>query len=125
MGKKTKQIIPIAKSGYYGYDKLDGKDTRAIQWKKERKERGFDSSELWSLGDTIVNFSIPRIKAYMEHEKDTSANYDESEQEYLDLIEGLELFVRNNGSRLWNDAEKEKVEKSLNDFGNFLPSMWN
>ena len=126
MKKKIKPIAVITKAGYYGHDKLDGKDNRSAQWKKERLLMGFDSSELWSLGDTIINFSLPRIKAFIEHEKETSPDYyKDSEKDYLDLIEGLELFVRNNGDRLWNEEEKKKVNKALSDFGEFLPGFWN
>jgi len=116
--------VLLAKSGYYGLDKLDGKDDRSVKWKKERKELGMDETEMWSLGDTIIKFSLPRIKWMMEIEEDTNSNFEDIRQDYLDLIEGLELFVRNNGNRIWDDEETLKVEKALELFGKMLPGMW-
>jgi len=99
----------ITKAGYYGHD--DGKDSRSKQWKKERKTRGFDDTELWSLGDTIVEFILPRLKAF-------------DDKDYVELIEGLELFIRDNGIRLWNTEEEAKVNKALKELGESLPGMW-
>ena len=116
--------MKITKTGYYGHDKLDGKDDRSDKWKEQRKKDGFDSSELWSLGDTIVNFSLPRIKRMMEIEKETNLDFKDIEKDYLKLIEGLELFVRNEGDRIWNQKETAKVNKALKNFGILLPIMW-
>ena len=40
-------------------------------FKKQRKERGFDDSETWSLTDTVANFIIPRLERYEEIAKET------------------------------------------------------
>ena len=116
--------IKITPTGYYGYDQLDGVDDRSEAWKEQREVYGFDTTELWSLGDTIINFSLPRIKKFIEIEKETNINFYEYEEEYLTLIEGLELFVRNDGSRLFTKEEEEKVNEALNKFGGMLPDMW-
>lgn len=109
--------MKIVKTGYYGLDELDGKDSRSEDWKKQRKERGFDSSELWSLGDTIVKFSLPRIKEMQRIESEVNADYNA-------LIEGLEIFIRSNGNRIFTNKEEKKVQKALDLFGKMLPGMW-
>ncbi len=37
-------------------------DKREVSYSEQRKERGFDDSETWSLSDTIANFIIPRLE---------------------------------------------------------------
>ena len=117
-------MTKIVKTGYYGLDDLDGMDTRSKDWKNQRETFGFDDTELWSLGDTIVNFSLPRIREMMKIESETNANFHKIENDYLKLIEGLELFVRNNGSRIFTKKEKKKVDKALVIFSKMLPRMW-
>jgi hypothetical protein len=41
-------------------------DERNKLYKKQRQQRGFDDSELWSLNDTIASFIIPRLKEFRE-----------------------------------------------------------
>jgi hypothetical protein len=33
-------------------------------WRKQRKKRGFDDTELWNLHDTFYEFMIPRLEAF-------------------------------------------------------------
>jgi len=119
--------MKIIKTGYYGLDNLDGKDNRSEEWKKQRSELGFDTTELWSLGDTIINFSLPRMKRLFEIEKEINVETEDMKEYYKSyekVIEGLEIFVRNNGARQFNDEETIKVDYALKEFGNMLPSMW-
>jgi len=37
---------------------------RQITFFIQRRKRGFDDSELWSLDDTIIRFTLPRLKAF-------------------------------------------------------------
>ncbi len=41
-------------------------DQRRYLWSKQRKERGFDDRELWSLDHTIAKFVLPRLVAFKE-----------------------------------------------------------
>ncbi|MCQ2210231.1 MAG: hypothetical protein MJZ34_08065 [Paludibacteraceae bacterium] len=41
-------------------------DDRFDVWKKQRIERGFDDTELWNLYATIMQFTIPRLKAFRD-----------------------------------------------------------
>ena len=108
--------MKIALRGYYGYDEMNGSDDREEIWKEQREKFGFDDTETYSLGDTIVEFSLPRLKRFMEIEKETNSDWDK--------VEGLELFIRNNGNRIWTDEESKKVDNALKSFGEMLPGMW-
>ena len=41
-------------------------DDRWELYRKQRLERGFDNTELWSLDHTIIKFCYPRMKAFRE-----------------------------------------------------------
>lgn len=40
---------------------------RELEFKKQRKKRGFDDTELWALDWTIAKFVYPRIKAFRKN----------------------------------------------------------
>ena len=116
--------MKLALCGYYGYDEMNGSDSREDIWKEQREKFGFDDTETYSLGDTIVEFSLPRLKRFMEIEKETNSDWDKVEKYYTELVEGLELFIRNDGNRMWTDEESKKVDNALKSFGEMLPGMW-
>ena len=45
---------------------IDKNDDRWEEYVKQRKERGFDNSELWCLDTTIAKFILPRLEAFHE-----------------------------------------------------------
>ena len=50
---------------YYGYAYSVGAvDKRFPKWKKQRKKRGFDDTETWSLDVTICKYLVPRLKRF-------------------------------------------------------------
>ena len=80
---------------YFGHNKNDGRDNREEKWNKEMKERGFDETELWSLGDTIVEYSLWIF----------SENKFESK-----IVNGLKIFVRDSGIRNFSEDDKKIVD---------------
>ena len=124
MSEKEEKQTPIVKTGYYGLDDLDGGDTRSDSWKEERRTRGFDETEMWSLGGVIIRFSLPRIKRMYEIETEMHALTKKDHKRYKQLIEGLELFVRDDESWIFSSEERKKVNKALKLFGPMIQSMW-
>jgi len=41
-------------------------DSRRYTWYRQRKKRGFDDRELWSLDHTIAKFVLPRLLIFKE-----------------------------------------------------------
>ena len=99
-------------------------DAREEQFSKQRIERGFDDSETWSFRDTAANFMIPRLKRYQEIANDFLARDEELVKDVDDVIEALELIVRDDGICIWNDEEKVKVEEGLMKFPEVFMSLW-
>lgn len=63
MSKFTKDLdkhsLSLAKS-------LPKDDVRHRKFRKQRKKRGFDDTETWSLDTTFAQFMAPRLKRYIE-----------------------------------------------------------
>ena len=104
----------------------------------QRKTRGFDDSDLWSLDNTIMKFVLPRLKAFrdkgthgfpvaMYEELDPTFNWpdfdSEKEQELCDkaaakwdeiineMVWAIEQYVENDGL-FWNETTKS-IDKEL------------
>lgn len=113
---------------YYGhaYDLLKT-DDRLEKYKQQRKERGFDDTELWSLDSTIIDFVAPRLERLLEIRQNV---FDLSEPHSQETLKELQ-FV----SQVFNDIVNEKidyyslkdnkiVEKALKLFAKNFMTMW-
>jgi len=58
---------------------VDDQDARWEKYAKQRKERGFDDSELWNLDCSIAKFILPRLERYQEIKCAHPANLTEEE----------------------------------------------
>lgn len=103
---------------------IDENDSRWEEYKKQRIERGFDDSELWSLDVTISKFILPRLKAF----RDTAGGYPSSmTEEYwkqtLDhMIECFELHAECKVS--YTDEEEKNIEDGLKLFVEYFGHLW-
>lgn len=102
-------------------------------WKAQRDERGFDDTELWNLDSTVVDFVLPRLKAYREQTEVFPVKYsdlDEWRAVLDEIIEGLELYK----SKIdWDvsdtvqgvfDFYSAKRRKAFKLLGENLQDMW-
>ena len=101
---------------------LKKKDPRRNLYRQQRKERGFDNSELWALDETIIRFALPRLKVFRDYTNsypvdDTIKNFEDWQltidkmiyamEKYIDdtwdteAIEGIDLFLKY-FRHLWN-----------------------
>lgn len=126
----TKPVDPYGiKNVNFSLIKKD--DGRFEAYKKQRLERGFDDSELWSLDCTIAKFIAPRLKAF----KETAAKIgdhpgDVSEQEWQkilgEMVEGFEIYPEHFN---WVEEEAErnwkKVDKAMSHFHKYFFALWN
>lgn len=102
----------------YGFaDKLPKDDPRRKKFKKQRKRRGFDDTELWSLDYAIIKFTLPRLKAFRKshcgYPGDLTAKL---WNEILDkMIYGLEHYEN------YND---EKRDEGLDFFFEYFVHLW-
>ena len=105
---------------YYGHaHTLPVDDDRLPEMRKQREERGFDTSELWSLDCTIASFILPRLKvfhnAYVEDP--------DSQKDMQLMIQAFELLAT--GVDYSYDGEQyATVQKGLQLFARYLPGLW-
>lgn len=104
-------------------------DPRFEDFKKQRLERGFDSSELWSLDCTIAEFIAPRLKAFKEASDGGYPGSYESAKAWQDdldaMIEGFEIYPNHFN---WSPEEQEinwkKVDKAMSLFHKHFFRLW-
>lgn len=111
---------------YYGlaFDKDMKKDKRQKKWKKQRKARGFDDTELWNLENTIAKFILPRLQRF----KSVSSTYpggmtpEEWDAKLDKMITAFSLIYDDNYSI---DADREaEIEEGLKLFGKYFRALW-
>lgn len=101
------------------------KDKRQKRWAKQRRELGFDETELWNLDCTIAKFLVPRLKAFRKsHAGIPGALENEPERwnEILDaMIEGFELY----DAKFHRTREEcRKVNKALRLLVKWFGCLW-
>ena len=99
-------------------------DDREKEYSKQRIERGFDNSETWSLGDTIANFIVPRLELYIELANKMIVIEGDFKEGLESFLDAMKLLSRDNGIRIFNDEEKERVEKGLKAFPDIFHGLW-
>lgn len=77
---------------------IDEDDERAAEYRKQRIERGFDNSELWSLDATIAKFILPRLKVFRENHCGYPGQLtDDKWNEILDdMIVAFDIYLNDN-----------------------------
>lgn len=126
----TKPIDPYGIKNV-NFSLIKENDSRFEAYKKQRLERGFDDSELWSLDCTIAEFIAPRLKAFKEAAAeigDHPSSVPEQEWQKIlgEMVEGFEIYPDRFD---WADEEAEnnwkKVNKAMSHFHKYFFALWN
>ena len=99
----------------------------SIRFFFQRRIRGFDDSELWSLDQTILEFILPRLKRFRALRKvgwpGPCAIYDLSYEEYEKLTGPAQLALDEKSHHEWNkmlDRMIRGIELQVESAGLFL-----
>ncbi len=109
----------------YGFSKkMSPDDERQGWWEKQRRNRGFDDTELWCLSNTLARIIVDRLKAFVEHGHGypsslTSKEWDRILQKMIDGFEEMENY-----DDLAN-FDGAKVMKALKLFRKWFFDLWN
>ena len=97
-------------------------DERQKKWKKQRKRRGFDDTELWSLDCTIVAFILPRLKVFRKKIGSYPCELTfPAWKEILDkMITAFELYKIS----FPNNDEAAKIQEGLDLFRKYFHHLW-
>ena len=102
-------------------------DKRALLFWWQRRTRGWDDSETWSLDYELVKWLLPRLKRFRELEIGHPVVKDDNEWERdLDkMIEGLEWYIdKKNFTFGGNKKERKKAIKKLHLIIDNLQNLW-
>ena len=98
---------------------------RRIKWFFQRRIRGFDDSEIFSLDYTILEFLLPRLKRYRKIQGGHPGCLNSSEEweEILDkIIFFVEYFLEHEGFGTEELEEKSKEGREL--FFEYFHALW-
>lgn len=99
-------------------------DDREELFAKQRLERGFDSSELWSLKDTIANFILPRLKAFADDPCGHPGSFNNVEEWQTVLNKMVRSFELSNKDIL-TEKEHSEWHAGMKLFKEYFFCLWN
>ncbi len=107
----------------------DKDDKRENKYSKQRIERGFDDSELWSLDCTIANFILPRLIEFRKQINGYPGHLS-NEGEWVDMLDKMiEAFELVTQSKLINHNESsieyQKFNEGITLFKDNFLNLWN
>lgn len=96
-------------------------DDRLDFYRKQRLERGFDNTELWNLDHTILEFILPRLKAFKEVHKGWPADL-ESDEEWQKVLQSMIDFIES-----FRNEDSEPLppdHEGWSNFHKYFFSLW-
>lgn len=106
---------------------LPKNDKRLEKYKKQRKDRGWDDTELWSLDTTIAKFIVPRLKRFKEtvNGHPNEFTFEEWKVELQKMIDAFE-YVANDDEYYSYDKKKIKMcDVGMKSFHKYFSHLWN
>jgi len=93
-------------------------DKRLKKFAKQRKDRGWDSTELWNLDVTIAKFVLPRLKEFIK------TVHDDYKKDIQKMIDAFELVVSDDNYRFDKEIDR-KIRDGLKTFSENFRLLWN
>ena len=90
---------------------------RAIKYWWQRKTRGWDDSEIWSLDHTFIDWFLPRMERLDKIRKEWFVLEDVEVSEWEEMIK-LFKVVRE------DDSKDEELNRALDLFKKYFRRMW-
>lgn len=99
------------------------RDLRRSTWYRQRKLRGFDDRETWSLDRTIAKFILPRLIRFRNITPGYPGNLTmEKWKSVLDkIIYSLQSICDEWGGKI---IDEKRVNKGINLFGKYFRHLW-
>jgi len=98
---------------------------RHFKWWWQRKWRGFDDRELWSLDFTVCKFLVPRLKVFRESNRGYPVSLSSSEEwnEIVDKITwSISKWVE---TCCWIEEEdRERFDEGMELFHKYFFDLW-
>lgn len=145
IGSKYYEYSPLEASFYYrdisnylpekdpygiknvNFTLIDNTDDRWEEYRKQRLERGFDDSELWSLDSTIAEFVYPRLKAFYNEGDMLGYPARLTKNKWHDILKSMikafDIIVNKNIID-YTKEERKQVDNGLRLFAEYFSDLW-
>lgn len=91
-------------------------------WSKQRRERGFDDSELWDLDHTFARLMLPRVKAFLVQHEEMTVEDKRWKRDMAVIVKAMELL---SDGEVWCAGEEaEQIAKGMRVFAKRIREMW-
>lgn len=128
----------------YNIDRLFRRLKISLKHWWQRRTRGWDDSDLWSLDYTLAKWIIPRLERFKEvrngipliegfefafEENATEEDFNKAEKEWVriinKMIRAFTLIVgENDNFELLNDREWKEINEGLDLFRKYFTNLW-
>lgn len=101
----------------------DWRPKRAIKYWWQRRTRGWDDKDTWSLDITFLEWFLPRVKRLHEIRKGWFTLEPKDIEEWDEMIAGFEFYLKDPFG--YTGSEQYKVlQRSLDLFKKHFLSLW-
>lgn len=109
---------------YSLHKSMPKKDKRKRLWKKQRKKRGFDNTELWNLYHTIAKFVHPRLKAFSKNPMGHPGyiSYDEWKRILKKMVVAFKEILDEDKED--SNTNYDAIEEGLQLFSQYYRHLW-
>jgi hypothetical protein len=102
----------------------------------QRRNRGFDDSELWSLDYTCAKLMAPRLRAFIDYgicgvpSKLAEPSIEEGTDEWREILEKIQKAFQaivdcDSAMYMLTDKEHKEIEEGLDLFREYFFHLWN
>lgn len=102
---------------------IEQNNKREGEYMNQRKSRGFDDSEVWSLDCTICRFIAPRLKVLMGLKHGIPSEFFDKPDEW-DVILNKMLYAFENYDVMYNISDEDKINEGLDLFRKYFTCLW-
>lgn len=113
-------------SPYLGYaHTLPKDDKRHRRYAGQRRRRGFDDTDLWSLDHTLARWMAPRLKAFRKlvHGYPADLTPEAWDAELAKMQRAFELLADDRTCDM-DEASRKEVENGLDSFRAWFHHLW-
>ena len=111
---------------YHGFaHTLSESDERIPHFLEQREKNGFDDTETWSLYNTIVSFTLPRLKHFREVLAGYPGGMTQDEwEEILDKMIYSFQMIEDDKIIGISKEENDKLNEGLDLFREYIFQLW-
>lgn len=131
--RKEDDNLDLYKRENVNFSIADINDETWEEYRKQRIERGFDDTEFWNLDSTILQFALPRLRAWIAKRPVGYPNYDEAStfEGWMEVLEKIAWWMEhyiNGDEPNPNTKELEEYMKKMAEgkklFFKYFENLW-